>query len=116
MMRQVSRPVRWGAGRKGRQDLARSLPGFKVLGVPFLGEVSSAFLPSKKACWAHQFRYLGGWPTVSEGLHPYIRWTKTPDFVHVYCGISPMSRVFFLTSAVRLVYATQARRVFQRGQ
>ena len=32
---------------------------FKVLEVLFLGEVSSAFLPSKKACWAHQFRYLG---------------------------------------------------------
>ena len=57
-MRQVSRPVRRGAGRKGRKDLARSLPGFKVLGVLFLGEVYSAFLPSKKACWAHQFRYL----------------------------------------------------------
>jgi hypothetical protein len=58
-MRQVSSPVRWGAGRKGRQDLARSLPGFKVLGVLFLGAVSSAFLPSKQACGAHQFRYLG---------------------------------------------------------
>src|SRR3712207_8617031 len=32
---------------------------FKVLGVLFLGAVCSAFLPSKKACWAHQFRYLG---------------------------------------------------------
>jgi len=32
---------------------------FKVLGVLFLGEVCSAFLPSKKACWAYQFRYLG---------------------------------------------------------
>jgi hypothetical protein len=59
MMRQVSSPVRWGAGRKGRQDLARSLPGFKVLGVLFLGEVYPAFLLSKKACWSHQFRYLG---------------------------------------------------------
>ena len=35
-----------------------SIP-FKVLGVLFLGEICSAFLPSKKACWAHQFRYLG---------------------------------------------------------
>src|SRR4029450_4359840 len=59
MMRQVSCPVRRGAGRKGRKDLARSLPNFKVLRVLFLGEISSAFLPSKKACWAHQFRYLG---------------------------------------------------------
>jgi hypothetical protein len=32
---------------------------FKILGVLFLGEVSSTFLPSKKACWAHQCRYLG---------------------------------------------------------
>src|SRR5204863_6922554 len=30
----------------------------KVLEVLFLGEVSSAFLPSKQACWAHQFRYV----------------------------------------------------------
>jgi hypothetical protein len=36
MMRQVSSPVRRGAGRKGRKDLARSLPSFKVLAVPFL--------------------------------------------------------------------------------
>jgi transposase len=36
MMRQVSCPVRRGAGRKGRKDLARSLPSFKVLGVLFL--------------------------------------------------------------------------------
>src|SRR4029450_2229641 len=48
-----------GAGRKGRQDLARSLPGFKVLGVLFLGEVSPAFLPSLKACGSHEFRHLG---------------------------------------------------------
>ena len=47
MMRQVSRPVRRGAGRKGRKDLARSLPGFKVLEVLFLVQVSQAFLPSK---------------------------------------------------------------------
>jgi hypothetical protein len=32
---------------------------FKVLAVLFLGEVCSAFLPSKKACWAHQFRHFG---------------------------------------------------------
>jgi hypothetical protein len=54
-----SRPYRRGAGRKGRKDLARSLPSFKVLEVLCLGEVSPAFWPSKKACWAHQFRYLG---------------------------------------------------------
>src|SRR6266446_10460283 len=32
---------------------------FKVLGVLFLGEVSPAFLPSKKACGTHKFRHLG---------------------------------------------------------
>jgi hypothetical protein len=32
---------------------------FKVLGVLFLEEVSSAFLPSKKVCWTHKFRYVG---------------------------------------------------------
>jgi hypothetical protein len=58
-MRQVSRPVRRGAGRKGRKDLARSLPSFNVLEVLFLGEVFSAFLPSKKTCWTHQFRHWG---------------------------------------------------------
>ena len=30
MMRQVSRPVRRGAGRKGHKDLARSLPNHYV--------------------------------------------------------------------------------------
>src|SRR4029434_6362215 len=32
---------------------------FNILGVLFLEEVCSAFWPSKKACWAHQLRYLG---------------------------------------------------------
>ena len=32
---------------------------FNVLGVLFLEEVYSAFLPSKKACWTHIFRHLG---------------------------------------------------------
>jgi len=31
---------------------------FKVLGVLFLGEVSSVFLPSKKACGIHKFRHF----------------------------------------------------------
>jgi len=52
----------------------------------------------------------------NEGLHPYIRWTKTPDFIHGYRGILPMNKVFFLTSAVCLVRPTKAKRVFQRGQ
>ena len=38
------------------------------------------------------------------------------DFAHVYRGILPMNRVFFLTAALCLVRPTQARRVFQRGQ
>src|SRR5438445_13070950 len=57
MMRQVSCPVRRGAGRKGRQDLARSLPGFKVLEVLFLASASQAFLPSKMTCGTHKFRH-----------------------------------------------------------
>src|SRR4029453_9157185 len=32
---------------------------FKVLGVLFLGEVSSAFLPSMKASWTPKFRHVG---------------------------------------------------------
>jgi hypothetical protein len=59
MMRQVSCLVRRGAGRKGRKDLARSLPSFKVREVLFLSQVSQAFLPSKKACWTHGFRHWG---------------------------------------------------------
>src|SRR6266446_10730338 len=34
----------------------------------------------------------------NEGLYPHIRWTKTSDFVHVYRGILPINKVFFLTS------------------
>jgi hypothetical protein len=44
----------------------------KVLGVLFLGDVSSAFLPSKKACWVHQFRHLGvsqQYPPVCSTVH-----------------------------------------------
>jgi hypothetical protein len=44
-----------------------SIP-FDVLGVLFLGEVCSAFLPSKKACLAHQFRY----PRVGQQYPPVI--------------------------------------------
>jgi len=39
---------------------------------------------------------------------------KTPDFVHVYRGISPMNWVFFPTAAVRHAHPAPARRVFQR--
>jgi hypothetical protein len=34
----------------------------------------------------------------NEGLRPHIRWTKILDFIHVYRGILPVNRVFFLTS------------------
>ena len=52
----------------------------------------------------------------NEGLHPHIRRTKTPNFVHVYCSILPMNRVFFLASALCLVRPTLASTVLQRGQ
>jgi|RhiMetStandDraft_8_1073273.scaffolds.fasta_scaffold43030_1 hypothetical protein len=52
----------------------------------------------------------------NEGLRLHIQWTKTPDFVHVYRGIFPMNRVFFLISTLCLVRHTQARRVFERRQ
>src|ERR687885_993777 len=61
MMRQVSCPVRRGAGRKGRKDLARSLPNFKVLEVLFLGEVSSAFFVFKEGMLSTPISVLGGW-------------------------------------------------------
>ena len=48
-----------GWEKRPAMDLARSLPSFNVLGVLFLGEVSSAFLPSKKASWTPKFRHLG---------------------------------------------------------
>src|SRR2546430_16941132 len=51
----------------------------------------------------------------NEGLRPHIRWTKTPDFVHVYRGILPMNWVFFPTSTICLLRLTQAKRVFQRA-
>jgi len=53
---------------------------FKVLGVLFLREVSPAFLPSKQACWTHEFRHWGvgqQYPPVcwthAEQLHPGAR-------------------------------------------
>jgi hypothetical protein len=60
MMRQVSSPVRRRAERKGRKNGPRSQPILlQSSRSTFLGEVYPAFLPSKKAGWAHQFRYLG---------------------------------------------------------
>jgi hypothetical protein len=52
----------------------------------------------------------------NEGLRPHLWWTKTPDFVHVYRGISPTNRGFFPTSTVCLLHLTQARRVFLISQ
>src|SRR4029434_4677712 len=66
-----------GAGRKGRQDLARSLPGFKVLGALFLGEGSPASLPSLKACGSHEFRHLGVGQQYPGGLRaPVATWLR----------------------------------------
>jgi hypothetical protein len=52
----------------------------------------------------------------NEGLRPHIRWTKIPDFVHVYRGISRMNWVCFPTAAVRRAHSTPARRILQRDQ
>src|SRR5262245_48210217 len=50
------------------------------------------------------------------GLRPHIRWTKIPDFVHVYRGISRMNWVCFPTAAVRRAHSPPARRILQRDQ
>src|SRR5262249_27874962 len=52
----------------------------------------------------------------NERLQPHIWRTKTPDFVHVFCGVLPMNRIFCPTSAVCLLRPTQARGVIQRDQ
>ena len=59
MMRQVSSPVRWGAGRKGRQDLARSLPGFHATGLRLLLWIPHVPEPSMTAYARHNFRHFG---------------------------------------------------------
>src|SRR4030095_6969702 len=54
MMRQVSSPVRRGAGRKARKALAPSLPSLKVLEVLFLASVSKRFcLPRRHVGHTH---------------------------------------------------------------
>src|SRR6266516_2302682 len=59
---------------------------FKVLGVLFLGEVSPAFLPSKKACWTRIFRHLGvgqQYPGVYVWcIRPSCLWTWTTSSGH----------------------------------
>src|SRR5262249_25952401 len=51
---------------------------FKVLGVLFLGEVHPTFLPSKKACWAHQFQYLGVDQQYREGFQDTTKGLRIP--------------------------------------
>src|SRR5215831_13215045 len=46
----------------------------------------------KELHWHSHLRVDG-----NQGHHPHIRWTKIPDLVHVYCGISSINRVFFPT-------------------
>src|SRR5262252_6305189 len=56
LVRQFQKTIR----TRGSRSFGYCCPiSFKVLGVLYLGEVSSALLPSKKADWAHQFRYWG---------------------------------------------------------
>ena len=77
MMRQVSRPVRWGAGRKGRQDLARSLPGYHATELRLLLRILRVPGPSMMAYAKHNFRHLGvrqQYPGVFRAL----RVTRTP--------------------------------------
>ena len=57
-----------GAGRKGRKDLARSLPGFKALRSMFLAEDSPSFSAFKEAMCEAQISALQGSPTVSRGF------------------------------------------------
>ena len=59
MMRQVSCPVRRGAGRKGRKDLARSLPSFHVTLLLSLCRIFYAPGPATTAYARHNFRHWG---------------------------------------------------------
>jgi hypothetical protein len=59
MMRQVSCPVRRGAGRKGRKDLARSLPSFHATGLWWLLRILHVPGPSMTAYTRHNFRLSG---------------------------------------------------------
>ena len=59
MMRQVSCPVRRGAGRKGRKDLARSLPNFQAIGLRLLLWISHVSGPSMTAYARHNYRHFG---------------------------------------------------------
>jgi hypothetical protein len=73
---------------------------FNVLGVLFLGEVSSAFLPSKTASWTPKFRHLGVDqqypPVISTGwrpLPPVQRTCRTTHFKNL-CQLGSSSTCF----------------------
>jgi hypothetical protein len=68
MMRQVSCPVRRGAGRKGRKDLARSLPNFDAPRLGFLEEASPSFLAFQEGICEAKIPALLSSPTVSLGF------------------------------------------------
>src|SRR4030095_9396167 len=54
---------------------------FNVLGVLFLGAVSSAFLPSKKASWTPKFRNLG----VDQQYPPGYCWSSSFQATWLLC-------------------------------
>jgi hypothetical protein len=60
MMRQVSCPVRRGAGRKGRKDLARSLPSFHATRPLLVLRIFHILRPSKTAYARQHFREGAG--------------------------------------------------------
>ena len=101
--------IRAGADRACRARRIKA--GGKARGQPRSREHDGVPVASVQKTTIRTFTVEG--EEKNEGLRPHIRRTKTPDFVHVYCGILPMNRVFFLASAVSLAYAPQAGRVFQ---
>src|SRR5215831_14105954 len=69
---------------------------FKVLEVLFLGEVCSAFLPSKKAYWTHQFQYLG----VDQQYPSLFCDSALRSDCIAECGVLTGSRVRHITSVM----------------
>jgi hypothetical protein len=76
-MRQVSSPVRWGAGRKGRQDLARSLPGCHATGLRLLLWIPHVPGPSMTAYARHICGTLGFANSIR--LFSENPWQRCPD-------------------------------------